>query len=74
MMLLKVALGPPGEEGGRILDGWRKDWGLSRHADGRFRLPGHDPLAVIIDLRNRCYNHEITVEMAFGDEQVKQGS
>ena len=66
-MLLKVELFPPGKETDLILSAWQNAWSLDLMEDGRFKMYGHDPLEVITDLRNRCYDNGSTVEISYED-------
>ena len=66
-MLLEVDMEPSEEEADRILADWQDAWQLENYENGKLRLDGPSPLDVIMDLRNRCYEHGITVNMVFHD-------
>lgn len=66
-MLVEVELNPSGDAADTILDDWQHEWKLQQTDDGRVNLIYSDPLEVTIDLRNRCYDQKITVNLIFHD-------
>ena len=65
-MFLKVDLEPSGEKSDRILLDWQNAWQLEND-EGILKLDNINPLDVIMDLRGRCYEHGITVNIIFHD-------
>lgn len=65
-MFLKVDLEPSGEKSDRILLDWQNAWQLEND-EGILKLDNSTPMDVIMDLRGRCYEHGITVNIIFHD-------
>ena len=67
-MRVAVALEPESAEADRILAEWRLAWGAAESDDG-VELAVAESLAALLDLKARCFDHGLTVNATFPDNQ-----
>ena len=64
-MQLDILLEPPGAEADSILQEWLKFFGLHLAADGQVEVSPDRCLVVLVELRSRCYDRGLTVNVKF---------
>lgn len=64
-MLLDITLEPIGVEAGNIFQEWLTDSALQKNTKGQVELAGDRCLKVLLALRRRCYDRNLTVNIEF---------
>ncbi len=65
-MFVEISLEPKSTEAERIRTEWQDAWQLQSQG-GRVEIPGAKALGTTFDLRSRCYDRGITVNLRFYD-------
>ena len=67
-MRLMVELEPGSVASAGILDAWREGWGGAAEGGG-IELAGAALLPALLDLRKRCYDRGLSLNVLFPDNQ-----
>ena len=64
-MQLDVQLEPLGKQAESVMANWQRDQGLSVSGHRRVEIAPEDCLAALADLRDRCYDRGLVVNVNF---------
>ena len=64
-MRLEILLEPPGAEADSVLQEWLAASGLLVAADGQIEVAPDRCLEVLVELRSRCYDRDLIVNVKF---------
>jgi hypothetical protein len=69
-MRLRILLEPPGELADSLFKGWLARTGLPITRDGLVEIDSGQCHALLLDLRNRCYDQGLTLGVNFTGSEI----